>query len=32
MIDIIPYFAAVITLLFGFGFGFLIREGNKRQW
>jgi hypothetical protein len=29
MIDLIPYFADLITLLFGLGFGFAIPEGNK---
>tara|TARA_R110000737_G_scaffold349231_2_gene384943 strand:+ start:2709 stop:2810 length:102 start_codon:yes stop_codon:yes gene_type:complete len=30
MIDIIPYFAGLITLLFGFGFAYAIREGNNK--
>jgi hypothetical protein len=29
MIDIIPYFAALITLLFGLGFYLAIREAKK---
>ena len=30
MIQIIPYFAAAITLLFGIGFFFSIQEMNKK--
>jgi hypothetical protein len=29
MIDIIPYFAGLITLLFGIGFYFAVREVKK---
>jgi len=29
MIDLIPYFAGLITLLFGFGFVLAIREAKK---
>jgi len=29
MIDLIPYFAGFITLLFGLGFAFAIGEGKK---
>jgi len=29
MIDFIPYFAGIITLLFGFGFALAIREVKK---
>jgi hypothetical protein len=29
MIDIVPYFAALITLLFGLGFYLAIREAKK---
>jgi hypothetical protein len=29
MIDLIPYFGALITLLFGFGFVLAIREAKK---
>ncbi len=31
MIDLIPYFAGLITMLFGLGFMIAIREGNKNQ-
>jgi len=31
MIELIPYFAGLITLLFGFGFALAIREANKRK-
>lgn len=31
MTEIIPYFAALITLLFGLGFALLIREGNRKK-
>ena len=32
MIDFIPYFAAIITLLFGIGFTYAITyNGNKRK-
>jgi hypothetical protein len=31
MIDLIPYFAGLITLLFGFGFIFAIKAANKRN-
>jgi hypothetical protein len=31
MIEIIPYFAGIITLLFGFGFALAIREANKKK-
>ena len=31
MIDLIPYFAGLITLLFGFGFVFAINAANKRN-
>ena len=31
MTEIIPYFAALITLLFGFGFGFAITNSNKKK-
>jgi hypothetical protein len=31
MIDLIPYFAGLITVLFGFGFAIAIREGDKSQ-
>ncbi len=30
MITLIPYFAGVITLLFGFGFALAIKEANKK--
>jgi len=30
MVDFIPYFAGLITLLFGFGFGYAITYGDKR--
>jgi len=30
MIDFIPYFAALITLLFGFGFALAIREVKNK--
>ncbi len=29
MIDLIPYFAGLITLLFGFGFFLAIKEAKK---
>jgi len=29
MIDLIPYFAGLITLLFGIGFALAVREANK---
>jgi hypothetical protein len=31
MIDLIPYFAGLITLLFGFGFALLISEPGKKK-
>jgi hypothetical protein len=31
MIDLIPYFAGLITLLFGLGFALAIREANKKK-
>ncbi len=31
MIELIPYFAGLITLLFGFGFGIAIKEINKKS-
>jgi hypothetical protein len=31
MIDFIPYFAGLITLLFSIGFYFAIREPNKEK-
>jgi hypothetical protein len=31
MTEIIPYFAALITLLFGVGFSLIIREGNRKK-
>lgn len=31
MIDLIPYFAGLITLLFGLGFALAIREGKKLE-
>ena len=31
MIDLIPYFAGLITLLFGLGFLYAIREGKKNK-
>jgi hypothetical protein len=31
MIDLIPYFAGLITWLFGLGFYFAIKEANKRK-
>ena len=31
MIEIIPYFAALITLLFGFGFALAITRSNKKD-
>jgi len=31
MIEIIPYFAGLITLLFGFAFVFAIKAANKRN-
>ena len=31
MIDLIPYFAGLITLLLGFGFIFAIKAANKRN-
>jgi len=30
MIDLIPYFAGFITLLFGLGFALAIRQANKK--
>jgi len=30
MIDLIPYFAALITLLFGLGFALAIRESKNK--
>jgi hypothetical protein len=30
MTDLIPYFAGLITLLFGFGFAFAVMEGRKK--
>jgi hypothetical protein len=30
MVDFIPYFAGLITLLFGCGFGYAITYGGKR--
>ena len=29
MIDLIPYFAGLITLIFGFGFALALKEGKK---
>jgi len=29
MINLIPYFAAFITLIFGVGFAFAIKDGRK---
>ena len=31
MIDLIPYFAGLITMIFGLGFMIAIREGNRNQ-
>jgi len=31
MIDLIPYFAGLITLLFGLGFAFAIKETNESK-
>jgi hypothetical protein len=31
MIELIPYFAGLITLLFGIAFGIAITEGNKNR-
>ncbi len=31
MIEIIPYFAGLITLLFGFGFALAITESDKKD-
>ena len=31
MTEIIPYFAALITLLFGFGFALAITHSNKKK-
>lgn len=31
MIELIPYFAGLITLIFGFGFALAIRESNKNK-
>ncbi len=30
MVDFIPYFAGLITIIFGFGFTLLIMEPNKK--
>ncbi len=30
MTDLIPYFAGLITLLFGFGFAFALSEATKK--
>jgi hypothetical protein len=30
MIDLIPYFAGLVTLLFGIGFALALREANKK--
>ncbi len=29
MINLIPYFAALITLIFGVGFAYAIKDGRK---
>ncbi len=31
MIDLIPYFAGLITLLFGFGFGYAVISPDKNK-
>ena len=31
MIDLIPYFAGFITLLFGFGFGYAVISTDKNK-
>jgi hypothetical protein len=31
MIEIIPYFAGLITLLFGYGFALAITQPNKKE-
>jgi hypothetical protein len=31
MIEIIPYFAGLITLLFGLGFALAITQSNKKE-
>ena len=31
MIEVIPYFAGIITLLFGVGFYLSIKESNKKD-
>jgi hypothetical protein len=31
MVEIIPYFAGLITLLFAAGFGLSIMQGNKNE-